>query len=1118
MTHSVTAAGSGLENLLEEFAAQLEAGEVPDVEAFAAAYPQQAEQLRRVLPTMLVLADLGRSASASGAAPPSAGADSELSPGVLGDFRIIREVGRGGMGIVYEAEQVSLGRRVALKVLPFAATMDPRQLQRFHNEARAVAGLHHEHIVPVHAVGCERAVHFYAMQFIEGKSLAEVIAAHRQPSASEGRQPPPAGADTQAAAAAPTQAAPRDPAYFRRIAEWGIQAAEALEHAHALGIVHRDVKPANLMVDGRGKLWVADFGLARTVTAAGLTMTGDVVGTLRYMSPEQALAKHGLVDHRTDIYSLGATLYELLTGRPAVAGQDRQLILRRIADEEPRPPRAIDGAVPADLETIVLKALARELAERYATARELADDLRRFLEHRPIRARRPSWLQRLRKLVRRHQAVVTGTTTILVVALAVGGVLIWREREDTLSALHDAKVQRARAEERERLARRQLYEAHIIATRRAWEVADLDVAQRLLDQYIPRSGEEDLRGFEWYYLRGLCRGRKEARLTLRGHTGEVNCAQFSPDGKLLVTAGQDQTVRLWDPATGWPRAVLDGHDRDVNWAAFAPDGGTLATAGDDGAVKLWDLSTGRERKQLLKAAVPVIGVAFSPDGKVLAAGLNDGTVRWWDLPAGRERPSFRAHVDRIEFVSFSPDGRTLATCAENAKLWDAATGKLFRVLVGSRTNCVRFDHRGGAVATAGELLVQLWEPRSGHKLLTLAHPEGRVESVAFSPDDRVLATASDGSMVRLFDAHTGKLLDLLTGHTGRVWCVAFAPDGRTLATTSKDGTVRLWDPEARQGWKALPGSRGRFLLTFSPDGKRLVGGGGRTDELRIWEVPGGRLEIAVPLVPASHGLAGLALAPDGRTLATGHFDELVTVWDFPEARPRLKIQAGERRGPGLAVSHLTFTADGKTLLTTGGQMIVRAWDLSTGRLQRAITPAHVKHFGLVYSPKRDVVATKTSEGIVLWDLATGRSETLPWPGQVPREGCCLGFSPDGAILAGSARNSVLLWDVAARRARPPLSGHLAGVTWAAFLPDGKTLASHSLDGQVKLWSVLTGQELLTLEDRRGPILSVAFSPDGRMLAMASQPDGSEGEVRLWLPPADLAAAKPGISGGNGAGR
>ncbi len=392
---------------LEEYLAAAEAGTAPPREQFLARYPELAEDLDACLAALRFIgraAEGPRSvvAEVEGALPP------EQPLGQLGDFRLIREVGRGGMGVVYEAEQVSLGRRVALKVLPFAATMDPRQLQRFHNEARAAACLQHPHIVPVFGVGCERAVHFYAMQFIEGQTLAALIADLRrvggrpvptddQPTTTHvpGQAEP--AAETAPQAAASTERAPVDRGHYRRVAELGIQAAEALDHAHQLGIVHRDVKPANLLVDGRGGLWVTDFGLAQVQSDARLTMTGDLVGTLRYMSPEQALARRVVIDHRTDVYSLGATLYELLTLEPALPGCDRQELLRQIAFEEPKPPRRLNKAVPTELETIVLKALDKNPADRYATANDLADDLRRFLAHEPIRARPAGMVRRLRK-------------------------------------------------------------------------------------------------------------------------------------------------------------------------------------------------------------------------------------------------------------------------------------------------------------------------------------------------------------------------------------------------------------------------------------------------------------------------------------------------------------------------------------------------------------------------------------------------------------------------------------------------------------------------------------------------------------------------------------------------
>ena len=476
---------------VDQFLECLGRGERPDVDEFAGRYPNIAELLRDVLPAVRAMH-----------APETleaAGDRDSISPevgGCLGDYQILCEIGRGGMGVVYEAEQISLQRRVALKILPFAAALDPRRLERFKNEAQAAAKLHHSNIVPIYAVGCERGVYYFAMQMIEGASLAQIIAQLKrlaEPAVADGkptskspsetgdvldeymtvapkatepsvgqthapRFPRSAGTlhetpasrfdETQASAEAAfsTVGTKNGAAHCRAVARLGIQAAEALEHAHEMDVVHRDIKPANLLVDARGNLWVTDFGLARLQGDSSLTMTGDVVGTYLYMSPEQALGRNSIVDHRTDIYSLGATLYELLTLRPVCDSNSREDALDFLSSRDPVSLRRINRSIPTDLETIVLKALAKEPDGRYTTAREMADDLRSFLDSRPISAKRPTVMERAAKWSRRHRALVASTVVVLVLAvvgLAVSNVLIARERARTHKAYEEVADRQA---------------------------------------------------------------------------------------------------------------------------------------------------------------------------------------------------------------------------------------------------------------------------------------------------------------------------------------------------------------------------------------------------------------------------------------------------------------------------------------------------------------------------------------------------------------------------------------------------------------------------------------------------------------------------------------------------
>jgi serine/threonine protein kinase len=485
--------------MARDYLAELEAGRLPDRTAYLVRYPELAPELGECLDGVEIAHAAGQALGAPPAPPP------EPAPQALGDFRIVREIGRGGMGVVYEAVQLSLGRRVALKVLPFAAGLDAKQLQRFKTESHAAAQLHHTNIVPVHAVGCERGVHFYAMQLIDGRPLDCVIRELRDGEAAPGAASAPtldlADGPTAAPISVPNASrAGRGREFYASAARLIAQAADALEYAHDAGVVHRDIKPANLLLDAKGTLWVTDFGLAQISANTGVTQTGDVFGTLRYMSPEQASGRRVLVDHRTDVYSLGATLYELLALEPLFAGKDRRELLRQVLHDEPRPPRKVDRGIPHELETVVLKALAKSPGDRYGSAGELAGDLRRFLDGRPILARRPSAAERARKWLRRHPPVVAAAVAVLlvtVVVLAASTALIAREQGRTRAAL-DREAAGAAVIAREQQRTQEALERE---RERAEEAeARFRLAKRTADELI-RMAQEEL--IDQPHLQGL---------------------------------------------------------------------------------------------------------------------------------------------------------------------------------------------------------------------------------------------------------------------------------------------------------------------------------------------------------------------------------------------------------------------------------------------------------------------------------------------------------------------------------------------------------------------------------------------------------------------------------------
>jgi serine/threonine protein kinase/Flp pilus assembly protein TadD len=1149
---------------VEEFLAAQRAGRLPDRGEFLARHADIAPALAECLDGLdFIQAAAPRLQAPAGAAP--------ASP--LGDFRLLRVVGRGGMGIVYEAEQVSLGRRVALKVLPFAAALDGRQLQRFKNEAHAAAQLHHSNIVPVYAVGCEHGMHFYAMQFIDGQTLARVIADLRRqagrdpadPAASTGTDaavadelasgrwaPPGAAAETRAAASVtPPGGGPGflfGPAYFRTVAQLGIQAAEALEHAHGLGVVHRDVKPANLMVDGRGHLWVTDFGLAQVQSDTRLTMTGDVLGTLRYMSPEQALGRREVIDHRTDLYALGATLYELLTLEPACDGTDRQELLRQIASEEPRPPRRLNKAVPAELETVVLKALEKGPAERYASAQDLADDLRRFLEDRPIRARRPSLPQRARKWARRHRPVVWSAAAVLALtATVLAGSIGW--------AMRDRGARRAAAEDKARAA---LEEAVNLKDEEKWPEAQNAIrrAQGILagvgaDPGLSEQVEELARDLEMVRLLEAARvkpgfGIKDGDADWEGSQAAYAAAfgwygleVEGLDPREAAERVRSRPIRLQlaaaldDWAYARRKSGLPGWDRLLAVSRAADP--------DPWRDRLRDALRGNDPKALQELAASVRGHHVPVVTALLLARLTRGTAAVEQtvvvLRQVRQRHPgdfwVNEQLGECLFVLRPP------RLEEAVRYYTAAVAirpqshgahyNLSNALgfIGLRDEAVAEGReavrlKGDVPAYRRHLALELG--RQGEFAEAQQHMTEaiRLQRAAWqlNPNDprlrRVLArgyTFVADALIRLSDhSEAAKAAGELPRVRPDSWaycrtlellarCVGLAEQDARLTAGQRRATAQAYADQVRQ---LLQEAQQRF----SGDAAGL--------QYLAWFLanrPDVRFRDAQTAVALARRAAQLAPRDGTCWLTLG--EASYRAGDWKAAQAALEKAGALRQGGDCA--DWFFLA--MTSWQRGDREQARRWYdratrwmqthspapdwprfraeatalLSGARILRSFEGHEAPVTQAALSPDGRLALSSGEDSTArLWEVATGN--------ELGRLGGHTGwvlsaaFSPDGRRIVTSEHHHLRLWDVETRGELRRFTGHTGVISALAFAPDGKHLLSGSGgDPTVRLWDVETGQELRRFAGHAGGVHGVAFAPDGRRAVTA----GQDGMVRLW---------------------
>lgn len=1043
-----------------EFLLREELGEQPALEEFVRRFPEHAEAIRLQIELHQAVDSAGALTlqSVDEVATPSiftisAHNDPPTAYPSIPGFDIHGIIGRGGMGIVYRAWQTELKRLVALKMLLGGAHAPRAVLDRFHNEVEAIARLRHPGIVQIHEVGEAGGLPYCALEFVEGGSLADKL---------DGK-PLPCG----------------------RAAAIVVQLARAIHSAHERGIVHRDLKPGNVLLTSEGEPKITDFGLAKLAFGdKHYTRTGDVMGTPSYMSPEQAQGRAQEVVAASDIYSLGVILYEMLAGRPPFLAATPAETIRQVIMDDPVPTRRLQPGLPRDLETICLKCLEKDPKRRYETALTLAEDIERWQDGLPIRARPTSISERLVKWARRRPAIAGLISAIVVITLAgfTGVLAQWQIAEAARKTA--AKIAVAEKSMREK-AESALYLNRVSVAGQLWTANNARGANQLLDRCRP-----DQRGWEWNYLKRLYHGGERS---IREVSGLISMAR-SPDGHELATGSWAYDIRIWDVATGKERLTLVGHSAEVGGLAYHPDGTRLASGSADKTVRIWDTRTGQSIRSWHAHDKLIRGVAYSPDGTRVASGGDDGLVRIWNAETGALVRSLDGKAGITRTVAFSPDGHSLVSGHEDnvAIVWDPDSGDRRHTLAGHGVGVISLTFfAGGRQVVTGSFdgTARFWELDTGKPLRRCAGHRNAVNSVAVSPDERALATASWDGTIRLWDLTVPEdRFTIIRGHEGSVVGTVFLPDGRTLISASEDRTIRFWPlPHASESQVLQAHAAGTNTAQFSPDGS-ILASAGPEGAVRFWNARTG--ELIGDIAAFGTMVSGLAFSRDGKRLATAALESAVKVWDVAARRQIISFEKHTA-----VVDRIALSPDGQLVASMDGNTL-HVWNVVDGSIRfTRKTPGRA--YDVAFSPDGRLLAFSGGvDGapgeVVLYDVDTWKpAKTLRTPDALLNR---IAFSPNQRLLAAARTDKqVLVWDLPTGRMLRVLKGHNDWIFGMAFSPDGKRLATGGMDWTTKIWDVATGDVTLTLHGHTELIYSMSFSPDGRRLATASQ----DGAVRVW---------------------